>query len=163
MKIRPADKRDIDSLLEIYNYEAVNSTAAFAIRPKTIEERMEWFDEHNRDHHPLIVAERDGRAVGYASLSKYRSGDAYDRTAELSVYVDHRYRGKGIGADLMSAIISIGKKEHFIHNVISVITSENEASVRLHEKFRFRYCGTIKEAGEKFGKWLDTDYYQLLL
>lgn len=163
MKIRLADEGDIECLLDIYNYEAVNSTASFAIRTNTIEDRMEWFNEHNRAHHPLIVAEESGKTVGYASLSKYRSGDAYERTVELSVYVDHVYRGKGIGCALMSAIITMAKKDDGIHNVISVITSVNETSIRLHRKFGFNYCGTIKESGEKFERWLDTDYYQLLV
>lgn len=163
MKIRLADESDIESLLDIYNYEAMNSTATFAIRTKTLEERMEWFNDHNRDHHPLIVAEEDGKAVGYASLSKYRSGDAYEKTVELSVYVNHVYRGKGIGNALMCAMISMAEQDACIHNVISVITSGNEASIRLHRKLGFIYCGTIKESGDKFGRWLDTEYYQLLV
>lgn len=163
MKIRIAEQRDVNRLLEIYNYEILNSTATFAIRAKTLEEWETWFQEHNRNHHPLIVAEEGQEVAGYASLSEFRPGDAYGRTVELSVYVEKAYRGKRIGEKLMEEILRMAREDDGIHMVISVITSENEASIRLHKKLGFRYCGTWKEAGQKFGKWLDVDQYQLIV
>lgn len=163
MKIRLTEERDVQSLLDIFNYEVRNSTATFSIRPRTLEERMVWFRQHNRDHHPLITAEEDGKAVGYASLSTYRDNDAYAGTVELSVYVDHACRGRKTGEALMAEIIEMGRRDPEIHNIVSVITADNEASIRLHEKFGFSYCGTIKEVGEKFGKPLDIVNYQLLV
>ena len=86
MTIRKALQKDLPAMLEIYNYEVLNSTATMDIHPKTLEERQVWFDEHNTENHPLIVAEIDGKVVGYASLSRYREKEAYRRTVARSCF-----------------------------------------------------------------------------
>lgn len=161
MMIRTAELRDLPELLEIYNYEVVNGTATFDLQPKTLEERRVWFDEHNVDHHPLIVAEIDGRVAGYASLSAYRPKEAYRSTAELSVYISPDFRRRGVATELMETILQIAREDEALHLVVSVITGGNEASIRLHEKFGFNFCGTMHEVGQKFGKYLDIDNYEL--
>ena len=101
MITRTAGPADMEQLVRIYNYEVLHGTATFDLNPKTIEERMEWFHAHNVNNHPLIVAELDGKAVGYASLSEYREKEAYAATVELSVYVDPDCRRRGIARRLM--------------------------------------------------------------
>lgn len=163
MIIRAADRKDMPRLLDIYNYEVLNGTATFDLRPKTMEERMEWFYSHNQDNHPLIVAEIDGKAVGYATLSPYRPKEAYAATVELSVYIDPAYRRRGVARRLICAILAEARARDDIHTIISVITNGNDASVKLHEEFGFAYCGTMKEVGKKFGKLLGTVSYQLMV
>lgn len=161
MIIRKAELSDLEALLEIYNYEVVNSTATFDLQPKTYEERKIWFDEHNVGNHPLYVADIDGEAVGYVSLSSYRPKAAYNNSVELSVYVSHKYRKQGIAPALMEYIISKAKADPSVHVIVSVITSENEASIKLHEKFGFTYCGTLREIGYKFNRYVDSSYFTL--
>lgn len=163
MIIRVATEQDMPRLLDIYNYEVLNGTATFDLHAKTMDERMEWFHAHNVDNHPLIVAELDGRAVGYASLSSYREKEAYITTVELSVYVDIQYRRRGVARRLIADILAEARGREDIHTVISVITGGNEASVTIHEEFGFEYCGTMKEVGKKFGKMLDVVNYQLMV
>lgn len=163
MIIRQAVESDLPSLLAIYNYEVVNSVATFDMEPKNLEQRRVWFDEHNVGNHPLIVAEVEGRVVGYASLSSYRVKEAYAATVELSVYVDVAYRGKGVATRLMDAILEMARKDESIHLVVSVITGENEASVKLHEKYGFSYCGTVHQVGFKHGRYLDIVTYELIV
>lgn len=163
MLIRQAVESDLPSLLAIYNYEVVNSVATFDMEPKNLEQRRVWFDEHNVGNHPLIVAEVEGRVVGYASLSSYRVKEAYAATVELSVYVDVAYRGKGVATRLMDAILEMARKDESIHLVVSVITGENEASVKLHEKYGFSYCGTVHQVGFKHGRYLDIVTYELIV
>lgn len=163
MIIRTAEEKDMPQLLDIYNYEVEHGFATFDLTPKSMEERMVWFREHNVENHPLIVAEADGKAVGYASLSSYRPKEAYKTTVELSVYVDREYRRKGIAGKLTSRIIEIARERDDIHTVISVITGGNEASCLLHEHLGFVHCGTMKEVGTKFGKRLDIHNYQIIL
>lgn len=163
MNIRLTEKRDIRALLDIFNYEVEYATSTFSIRPKSLEEWLEWFHAHNKEYHPILTAEKDGNVVGYASLSTYRLQDAYKRTAELSVYVDHHYRGQRIGEALMREVLDMARKQEQIHTVVSVITSQNTASIHLHRKLGFIYCGTLKEVGKKFDKWLDVEQYELLL
>lgn len=163
MRIRPAVIKDMPRLLDIYNYEVLNGTATFDLHPKTMDERMEWFHGHNVDNHPLIVAEADGKAVGYASLSPYRPKEAYAATVELSVYIDPEYRNRGIARRLVADILDMARQREDIHTVISVITDGNEASVKLHEEFGFTCCGKLREVGKKFGKLLGTVTYQLMV
>ncbi len=163
MIIRKAQESDMPELLEIYNYEICNGTATFDLHPKTMEERMVWFREHNKDNHPLIVAELDGKAVAYASLSAYREKEAYAAAVELSIYVSPDYRRRGIARKLMEAILQEAKTRDDIDTVISVITGGNEASVRLHESLGFAYCGCLKGVGVKFGRKQDILNYQLLV
>lgn len=161
MIIRTAIKEDLTALLDIYNYEVLYGIATFDLHPKTIEERILWFEAHNIDNHPLLTAEEDGNAVGYASLSEYREKEAFRTTVELSVYIDPAYRGKGIASALMAEILKYAREREDIHTVVSVITAGNKASVHLHEKFGFTFCGTMHEVGMKFGKYLDIENYEL--
>lgn len=70
--IRKAEERDLQQLLDIYNYEVEHGVATLDLRPKTMKEWKQWFQVHNVDNHPLLVAEMEGRVAGYASLSSYR-------------------------------------------------------------------------------------------
>lgn len=163
MKIRIAKESDMEALLSIYNYEVLNGVATFDLEPKSMEERMKWFRAHNVDNHPLIVAEEDGCAIGYASLSPYREKEAYAATVELSIYVDPGHRRRGAARKLMEAILDEARRREDIHTVISVITGGNEASIKLHKEFGFTHCGTMREVGEKFGRLLDIDNFQLMV
>lgn len=163
MVIRTAQEKDLQELLDIYNYEVENGTATFDLVPKTYEERMEWFRAHNVGNHPLLTAEIDGHAVGYASLSPYREKEAYAATVELSVYVSPAYRGQGVACSLMTEILAWARNSEDVHTVVSVITGGNEASLKLHEAFGFENCGMLREVGEKFGRRLDIVNLQLMV
>ncbi|MBQ3137684.1 MAG: N-acetyltransferase [Clostridia bacterium] len=161
MIIRKPVREEIPALLDIYNYEVENGVATLDINKKTLAEWEIWYDNHNIGNHPLIVCEIDGEIAGYATLSAYREKEAYKSTVELSVYTSPLHRKKGVGTALMEAIIFMAKEDKSIHTVVSVITAGNEASCRLHEKFGFIFCGTIKEVGEKFGRYVDIENYSL--
>lgn len=163
IKIRAAKTSDIERLTEIYNEEVIYGVSTFDIHPKTPNERMAWLEEHNIGNHPLLVAEVCGEIAGYASLSSYRDKEAYAAAVELSVYIASAWRNKGIATALIRAILAIAEERTDIHTVISVITSGNEASIRLHKKFGFVYCGELKEVGEKFGRKLGIVNYQKIV
>ncbi len=161
--IRVADINDLPAMVEIYNYEIINTLATFALDEMTVEERRPWFEEHNKDNHPLFVYDLEGKVVGYVSLSTYRNMQAYSSTVELSVYVHHEYQGRGLGNEMMEFILDYAKKDPTIHMVISVITSVNEKSIKMHEKFGFSFCGRIPEAGYKSGAYRDIVNYCLIV
>ena len=163
MRIRWAEEADLPRLTEIFNYEVENTTVSFCITPQTLKERERWFKAHNRENRPMIVAAEDGEAVGFACLSEYRVYEAYNATAELSVYVDHRYRHRGIGEQLMRRVIELAKQNGKIHVIISVITGDNVPSIRLHEKLGFSYGGISHEVGFKFGAYRDVVYYEYMI
>ncbi|SHI65313.1 MULTISPECIES: GNAT family N-acetyltransferase [Clostridium] len=161
MIIRKAEITDLKELLEIYNYEVKNGVATLDLEPRTLEQREEWFYKHNIHNHPLFVAEIDNCVAGYASLSSYREKEAYKSTVELSIYIGADYRKKGVASKLMEFTLDEAKKDERTHTVVSVITAGNEASRKLHEKFGFEFCGTIKEVGMKFGEYRDIENYRL--
>lgn len=161
MLIRKAEMKDLEALLDIYNYEVVNGVSTFDLHPKTLSEWKCWFNAHNVGNHPLIVAEIDHQIAGYASLSSYREKEAYHSTVELSVYIAPSFRNQGVASGLMKRIIEDARQNEEIHMIVSVITSGNQASTKLHEKFGFTYCGSLHEVGYKMGKYRDIDNYEL--
>jgi len=160
-KIRRARESDLPALLEIYNHEVRRSPATFDLEPQTLAQRKEWFSGHRRMH-PLVVAERRGRVIGYASLSRFRDKPGYSRTGEDSVYVRRGFQGKGVGTLLLKEILSRATKLGY-HTVIAGVVPPNEASVRLHEGLGFGYVGNFREVGFKFSRWQDVQFYQVFL
>lgn len=161
MFIRKAEMKDLKELLEIYNYEVLNGISTLDLHPKSLEEWKKWFEAHNIDNHPLLVAEADHRIAGYASLSTYREKEAFQSTVELSVYVEASFRNRGVATKLMQSVIDLARQDENTHMIVSVITAGNQASEKLHEKFGFTYCGSLHEVGYKMGKYRSVDHYEL--
>ena len=163
MHIRTARREDVPALLDIYNYEVEHGVSTLDLTKRTPEQWQGWYAAHNRDNHPLIVAEEEGTVAGYASLSPYREKEAYRSTVELSIYIHPDFRRQGVASGLMQAILELARQDQGTHTVVSVITSGNAASARLHEKFGFTFCGTIRQVGMKFGRYRDIDNYELIV
>jgi phosphinothricin acetyltransferase len=159
--VREAVAADLPAILDIYNDAISNLTATFDLEEQTLEQRKVWFEQHGA-RYPLIVAEFEGKVVGYSCLSPFRDKPAYAGSTELSVYISAESRGKGIGSILMKAILERAMQLGF-HTVIGGITGGNETSAKLHEKFGFTFVGNFKEVGFKFGEWQDVCFYQLML
>jgi phosphinothricin acetyltransferase len=151
--IRNAIVEDLKDITDIYNDAILKTVATFDTEVKTLDEQKIWFEEHGPKN-PLIVAEQDGKLVGWAALSKYSTRCAYSDTAEISLYVKEGYQQKGIGKQLMEKIIEKGEKAG-IHAILARITDGNKVSIHLHEIFDFEHVGILKEVGNKFGKMLD--------
>jgi len=145
--IRRAVLQDIPALMDIYNEAILHTTATFDTEVKDMENRKAWFAEHN-GRYVIYVDVEDGKVAGYASLSRYRDRKAFDPAVEISIYVHKDYRGRGIGRSLMENVLAYAAECEEIDTVISLITSENAASIHLHEAYGFEYCGQIKNAAE---------------
>jgi len=161
LHIRPATNSDIPEITAIYNDAIQNTTATFDTEVKTEEQQVKWFNEHG-EKHPVLVAEDQGKVIGWASLSRWSDRCAYQDTAEVSVYVDSEHREKGVGKKLLEVLILEGKAAG-LHNLVSRITEGNLNSIHIHEKFGFRHIGIMKKAGVKFGRMLDVYFMQKLL
>ncbi len=161
MIIRPACYSDLVELVAIYNNEVLHGTATFDTEPVTADSRLAWFEAHNKANHPLWVAEIEGRVAGYVSLSTFNPKTAYSTSVELSVYVSQDFRRQGVGLALSQAMIDWAKADSRTHRIYSLVTSDNIASRTLHEKLGFRFVGTVTEAGRKFGRFLDVDFWEL--
>jgi len=160
--IRPAVENDLNSLLEIYNYAILNTTAIYTYHVQTLADRKVWFDKKNEDQFPVLVFEENGRVLGFATFGPFRAWPAYKYTVEHSVYVHYDAWNHGVGTALLKEIIKIADERKFA-TLVSGIDSSNETSLKLHQKLGFDYSGTIQKAGFKFGKWLDLVFYQKIL
>ena len=158
LHIRITELKDIPAITEIYNDASLNSTATFDTKIKTIADRMEWFNNHG-EKYPVLSAEMDDNVIGWASLSKWSDRCAYEKTAEVSVYIHKDFRGKGIGKKLLEQLILQGKKAG-IHYMLARISQGNESSIHIHEVFGFEHIGVMKEVGFKFGKFLNVHLMQ---
>ena len=160
--IRPYKTEDLQAIVEIINFNILNSTALYDYHPRTLEQQQAIFEDKLKKGFPIIVATMDNRIVGFGYYSEFRFREAYRFTVEHSLYVSNDYYGKGIGKQLFSELISLAKKQK-LHTMVAVIDSENQSSVVFHEQFGFATVGIIKESGYKFDRWLHSVIMQLLL
>ncbi|GAA5167616.1 N-acetyltransferase family protein [Viridibacterium curvum] len=152
-----------DRILDILNEAILNSTALYDYKPRTLESMRAWFMTKASNSFPVIGLEDDaGVLLGFASYGTFRAFPAYKYSVEHSVYVHKDHRGKGIGLALMQRLIAMAR-ENAVHVLIGGIDIENTGSIALHEKLGFTHAGTIRQAGFKFGRWLDLGFYQLIL
>lgn len=162
IEIRPYTLADTPSILDIINYNILNSTALYDYHPRSLEQQTVIFDEKLKKGFPIIVATSDDTVVGFGYYGDFRFREAYRFTVEHSVYVANAFHGKGIGKLLMKKLITLAKEQK-LHTMIAVIDSENQSSVEFHEKFGFKTVGIIKESGYKFDRWLHSVIMQLFL
>ncbi len=150
-------------ILAILNEAIVNSTALYDYQPRTLDSMASWFRAKAAGSYPVIGAfDNNGEVLGFASYGAFRNWPAYKYTVEHSVYIHKDQRGKGIGRMLMERLVAEAKQQQY-HLMVGAIDAENQASIALHEKLGFHYSGTIKQAGFKFGRWLDVAFYQLIM
>jgi phosphinothricin acetyltransferase len=160
-RLRNATPDDAARIAAIYNYYVANTTVTFETEP------VPETDMRNRirtisEHHPYLVYEASGQIRGYCYASAWKKRAAYRHTVESTVYVDRASLGRGIGTLLMKALIEALRTTP-AHTVIACIALPNPPSVKLHEKLGFRQASGFRETGYKFGKWVDTGDWQLLL
>lgn len=156
--IRKATVLDLSAIKDIYNYAVLNTTATYDINPRDDKYFANMLSEHTGKY-LLAVYEDNGDIIGYVALSQFSRRDAYDITAELSVYVKADCQNKHIGTQLMEYALSYAQTENRFLTIVSLITSDNEHSIYLHKKFGFEFGGKIKNAGFKFNRMLGVDIY----
>ena len=161
IEIRPYSTEDTQAILDIINYNILNSTALYDYHPRSLTQQTTILEEKLTKDFPVIVALADKKVVGFGYYSEFRFREAYKFTVEHSVYVANDYHGKGIGKLLMETLINLARKQK-LHTMIAVIDAENQSSVEFHEKFGFKTVGIIKESGYKFDRWLDSVFMQLV-
>jgi L-amino acid N-acyltransferase YncA len=166
VRIRLAERRDAAGIRAIYNHYVTESTALFDMIPRSLDEQVQWIDEHSGGH-PAVVALAEGEdgaehVVGFGSLSPFRARPAYATTVENSVYLLADYQGRGIGRMVLDELLRLAES-HGFHSVIARIAGSNDASIALHAACGFELVGTEREVGRKFGRWLDVVEMQRLL
>jgi len=164
MKIIPCEpRRHAAAILAIFNEAIANTTALYDYQLRTDADMVSWFADKTAKNYPVIGVENAaGDLLGFATFGQFRLRPAYKYSVEHSVYVDTRFRGQGVGRLLLAAIVAeVGR--HDYHVMVGGIDAENAVSIRLHESLGFTHCGTVRQAGFKFGRWLDLAFYQRIL
>ena len=161
--IRCEPRRHSTPILAIFNEAIANSTALYDYRPRAAESMVGWFEAKTKGRYPVIGIEDDsGTLVGFGSYGAFRAWPAYKYTVEHSIYIDSRFRGQGHGRVLLEALIAAAVEQDY-HVMVGGIDASNAVSIKLHESLGFTHCGTVKQAGFKFGRWLDLALYQKIL
>jgi phosphinothricin acetyltransferase len=162
IKIRPYQIEDTQAILEIVNYNILNSTALYDYEPRTLENQIAIFDDKLKKGFPIIVATENEIVVGFGYYSEFRFREAYKFTVEHSVYAHPNHIGKGIGKLILQNLIDLAKAQN-LHTMIGVIDAENQSSIDFHKKLGFEIAGTIKDSGFKFDRWLHSVFVQKML
>jgi L-amino acid N-acyltransferase YncA len=160
--IRDAQKDDLPAILNIYNDVILNTTAVYSEQPHTLQMRKDWYHDRVNNNFPVFVAVIDGKIAGFCSFGHFRVWPCYRYTAELSVYVETFYRGKGVSKIMLQSLIGRAQQMN-IHALLAGISADNEISINLHRSFGFAEVAHFKEVGYKFGRWLDLKFMELIL
>ena len=149
--------------MEILNEAILNSTALYDYVPRGPETMNPWFDIKIKNNFPVIgLMSDEDDLLAFGTYGTFRAWPAYKYSVEHSLYVHKDHRGKGYGKIILQQLIQDAKSKDY-HNLIAGIDSQNISSIKLHEASGFVFSGRIKHAGYKFSRWLDLDFYQLLL
>jgi len=153
--VRASIEADVARCAEIYAHHVLHGTASFEVDPPDLAEMKRRRAAVLDIGLPHVVAEREGRIMGYAYAGNWRPRPAYKFSVEDSIYIDKDAVGQGVGKALLPALIeqctALGRRQ-----MVAVIgDSAQMPSIRLHASCGFEMVGTLKNIGFKFGRWLD--------
>lgn len=159
--LKPVEEKLLPELAMIYNYYVMNTTATFHMNEVDREGmRSILFDGDPR--FPAFVIFEGDEICGYCLLARYKKREAYDGTAEVTVYLKPGYEKKGIGSFAVNQMEEFAIQHQF-HVLLAVICGENTGSIHLFIKMGYEKCAHFREVGTKFGRVLDVVCYQKIL
>jgi phosphinothricin acetyltransferase len=161
MLIRPATEADLPSVKAIYDHQVQTSIATFDLEPPPIDYWRARLESTETGDHLLVASEGDV-VWGYAYSATYRARPAYSRTRETSVYLAADAVGRGLGRSLYDELLTRLRADG-VHTVLAVIATPNPASEALHRACGFERVALLPEVGNKFGRWIDTAFWALVL
>lgn len=161
MEIRPVREGDVGAIARITNFYIRTTPIHFAWSEVTEQELCSAWHAA-RAVYPWVVAEEDGRVIGYCKAGPWRERFAYSWTAEAGLYVHPDHQRRGAGTAMYRDVIRECRERGF-HSLVGGVVLPNEASVRLHESLGFTKVGEFRQVGWKFGQWHDVGFWQLSL
>lgn len=156
LTVRSAAPADMAQIQAIYAYHVRSSLATFEVEPPAIGEMTRRHADVVGRGLPYLVAELDGRLLGYGYAAPYRSRPAYRYTIENSIYVAEDSRGHGVGRAVLAAVIARCESLGYRQMVAVIGDSANMASIGLHKSLGFQQVGLLPAVGFKFGRWVDS-------
>ena len=152
MTFRDATLEDLPKIVEIYNSTVASRLVTADLEPVSVESKLDWFSEHNSETRPLwMVQASQENTIGWVSFQDFYGRPAYQKTAEISIYIDENFRDKGFGRQILE--LSIEKCPSLgIENLLAFIFAHNLPSLTLFEKFGFELWGNLKNIAEMDGE-----------
>jgi L-amino acid N-acyltransferase YncA len=158
---RMATAQDAEPICQIYNQGIEDRVATLETELRTPDERRQWMAARG-PRHPVLVAEADGRVVGWASLNPFNPRPAYDHVADLSVYIERGWRGQGVGRALLERLVTLAQEIGY-HKLVLAAFPFNPGGMALYERMGFRTVGIYREQGWLDDRWVDTIVMERLL
>lgn len=163
LDLRVAREDDAARIAAIYGHHVRTGLATFETEaPDTAEMQRRMRDLVTRGF-PWLVAEREGRVLGYAYAAPFRARAAYAHTVEDSIYLDPAAAGRGVGTVLLAALVEAAARAGSRQMVAVIGDSANAASIAVHARCGFEPAGTLRSVGFKFGRWVDVVHMQRAL
>ena len=150
--IRLATADDAAAIAGIYGPYVTDTPVSFEEEPPGADEMARRMAGDGSGLYPWLVAEAEGRVVGFASSSPFRTRPAYRWTVETGVYLDPRAQGRGLGRALMEQMLELLTRQGFT-TVVAGVTLPNDPSLALHQKLGFAPTATYRDTGFKLGEW----------
>jgi L-amino acid N-acyltransferase YncA len=185
-RLRLATASDAEAICRIYNQGIEDRVATLETELRTPDERRQWLASRS-SRHPVIVAEPEGLSadaepgraslrppsvqagltvpattIAWASLNVFNARESYRFVADISVYVERSWRGKGVGRALLEKLTELGR-QHGFHKLVLSAFPGNAGGMALYAKSGFRTVGIYHEQGQLDGKWVDTIVMEKLL
>jgi L-amino acid N-acyltransferase YncA len=156
MQVRHARREDLPAIVEVYNSTVALGNVTADTEPVSVDSRIEWFEGHEPERHPLWVATDDGgRLIGWLSFSPFYGRPAYRHTAEMSIYLAEAARGRGFGRVLLGRAVEAARGLGF-KVLLGFIWRQNVASMRLFASCGFAEWGCLPRVAEIGGREFDT-------
>lgn len=155
------EAKDFTVIKEIYDYYIIHSTATFHTQEITIGELKESMMVAHPKYKSFLIY-YGGEVAGYCYFCPYKKRQAYDRTAEVTIYLKPEYAGKGIGKEVLKRLETVAR-ECGLYVLLGIISGDNEASIALFEKCGYEKCAHFKKVGEKFNQIIDVVAYQKII
>ena len=169
--IRPATTRDGARLLEIYAYYVEKTAITFDYDVPSLREFTERI-ERISERYPYLIIEEEGMIRGYAYAGVFKDRAAYDRSCEMTIYLEHGVSGHGLGRKLYEALEE-ALKERGILNLYACIGIPaedagddeylNHNSEQFHAHLGYKTVGTFHKCGYKFGRWYNMIWMEKMI
>ena len=156
-----ANEQDLDSMLELYNEYIENTSVLFDNSRISLEEFLTRVHIRHNTYKTFIIRE-ENQFCGFCFLTQFRKKSAYEKTAEIGIYLKPEFTRKGLGQEIVPYLEAIARKQQS-EVIITSISGENVASQSLFRTLGYEQCAHYKKVAEKFGRKLDLVHFQKIL
>ena len=161
IQVRFATPDDAADILKIYSEYILTKATTFETEVPTLDQFRHRI-EQILIKFPWIVCRINNSLAGYTYASAFKEREAYQWSAECSVYLSHAFMNKGIGKILYKTLFPIIKYQG-IRNVFAGIALPNDPSVHMHERLGFKPIAVYENIGYKLGQWHNVGWWKLQL